>query len=171
MIATYATPAGVAEAVRLVRAGAERAGRDPAQLRLMSRVDTCVHADAARAFDGTRGMIARFLWTSFPDRNFVRRAGLEVPGEVETLIARRDYALVPQAAALIPDEFVRAFTWAGTPEMIVERVTQIARQAGVREFGFWLLLAPGQTREEALRLLGEAVSPRLRAGLAAALTQ
>jgi hypothetical protein len=134
----------------------------------MSRVDTCVHVDAARAFDGTRGMIARFLWTSYPDRNFVRRAGLEVPVEVEALMGRRDYRLVPEAAAIIPDEFVRAFTWAGTPEMIVERVTGIARQAGIHEFGFWLLLAPGQTREAALRLLGEAVAPQVRAALAAA---
>jgi alkanesulfonate monooxygenase SsuD/methylene tetrahydromethanopterin reductase-like flavin-dependent oxidoreductase (luciferase family) len=166
MIATYATPTSVGEAVGLVRAGAERAERDPARLRLMSRVDTCLHADAAQAYDGTRVTIARFLWTSYPDRNFVHRAGLEVPAALEALIARRDYRLVPEAARLIPDEFVRAFCWAGTPDTIVERIASIARQTGVREFGFWLLLAPGQTREQALRLLGEAVLPPVRAMLA-----
>jgi hypothetical protein len=50
--------------------------------------------------------------------------------------------------------------------MIVERIARIAHRTGVREFGFWLLLAPGQTREEALRLLGEVVAPRVRAALA-----
>jgi 5,10-methylenetetrahydromethanopterin reductase len=166
MIATYATPASVAEAVRMVRAGAERAGRDPSRIRMMSRVDTCVHAEAAKAFDGTRVMIARFLWVSYPDRNFVRRAGLQVPPEIEALIAQRDYGLVPEAAAMIPDAFVRAFCWAGTPDMIVERITDIARQTGLREFGFWLLLAPEQTREQALSLLAEKVLPPLRAALA-----
>jgi 5,10-methylenetetrahydromethanopterin reductase len=165
MIATYATPASVAEAVRMVRAGAERAGRDPSRIRMMSRVDTCVHAEAAKAFDGTRVMIARFLWSSYPDRNFVRREGLEVPADIEALIAQRDYDLVPQAAALIPDAFVRAFCWAGTPEMVAERVVTIARETGVTEFGLWALLAPGQTREEAMRLIGEAVAPRVRAAL------
>jgi 5,10-methylenetetrahydromethanopterin reductase len=165
MIATYATPAGVAEAVRMVRAGAERAGRDPASVRVMSRVDTCVHQDYALAYDGVRIMIARFLWSSYPDRNFVRREGLEVPPEIEALMAKRDYDLVPQAARLIPDDFVRAFCWAGTPDMVAERVVAIARKCGVREFGLWLLLAPGQTREEAMRLAGEEVVPRVRAAL------
>jgi alkanesulfonate monooxygenase SsuD/methylene tetrahydromethanopterin reductase-like flavin-dependent oxidoreductase (luciferase family) len=112
-------------------------------------------------------MIARFLWASYPDRNFVRRAGLEVPAALEALLAQRDYGLVPQAARLVPDDFVRAFCWAGTPDMVAERVAAIARECGVREFGFWLLLAPGQTREQALRLLGTEVLPRARAALAA----
>jgi len=113
-------------------------------------------------------MIARFLWSSYPDRNFVRREGLEVPADIEALIAKRDYDLVPQAAALMPDEFVRAFTWSGTPEMVAERVVDIARQTGVTEYGLWALLAPGQTREEAMRLIGEEVVPRVRAALGAA---
>jgi 5,10-methylenetetrahydromethanopterin reductase len=165
IIATYATPASVGEAVGLVRAGAERAGRDPAHIRLMSRVDTCVHLDYRKAYDGVRIMIARFLWSSYPDRNFVRREGLEVPADIEALIAKRDYDLVPQAAALMPDEFVRAFTWSGTPEMVAERVVSIARETGVTEFGLWALLAPGQSREEAMRLIGEEVVPRVRAAL------
>jgi 5,10-methylenetetrahydromethanopterin reductase len=168
MIATYATPTSIGEAVGLVRAGAERAGRDPAQLRLISRVDTCVHSDYRQAYEGVRIMIARFLWSSYPDRNFVRREGLEVPPDIEALIAKRDYSLVPQAAAMIPDEFVRAFCWAGTPDMVAERVASIARETGVQEFGFWMLLAPGQTREEAMRLISEAVVPRVQAALAVA---
>ena len=165
MIATHATPTSVGEAVGLVRAGAERAGRDPATLRLMSRVDTSVHLDAKQAYDGVRIMVARFLWSSYPDRNFVRREGLEVPEEAEALIAKRDYDLVPQAAKLIPDDFVRAFCWAGTPDMVAERVVGIARATGVQEFGLWALLAPGQTREEAMRLIGEEVVPRVRKAL------
>jgi 5,10-methylenetetrahydromethanopterin reductase len=166
MVATYSTPDTVAEAVDLVRGGAERAGRDPAQLRLMSRVDTCVHTDYRAASDGARLMVARVLWVSYPDRNFVRRLGLEIPPDIEAVIAQRKVDLMVDVAKRLPEEFVEGFAWAGTPAVVVERVLSIARRTGVREFGFWMLLAPGQTREEALRLLATEVVPHVRAGLA-----
>jgi 5,10-methylenetetrahydromethanopterin reductase len=167
IVATYATPAGVQQAADIVRDGAARVGRPPEMVRLMSRVDTCVHADWRKAYDGTRVMVARFLWSSFPDRNFVQREGLEVPEDVEALIAKRDYSLVPEAAARIPDDFVRAVTWAGSPDMVAERVAAIHRQTGIEDFGLWALLAPGQSREASLRLIGEEVVPRVRSLLAA----
>jgi len=167
IIATYASPDGVGAAADLVRQGAARAGRAPEGVRLMSRVDTCVHQDAGAAFDGTRIMVARFLWSSYPDRNFVRREGLEVPDDVEALIAKRDYGLVPEAAALLPNDFVRGVTWAGSPDMVAERVAAIHRATGIEDFGMWALLAPGQTREEAMRLIGEEVAPRVHSLLAA----
>jgi alkanesulfonate monooxygenase SsuD/methylene tetrahydromethanopterin reductase-like flavin-dependent oxidoreductase (luciferase family) len=132
------------------------------EIRLMARVDTCVHPIRQAAYDGIRPMIARFLATSYPDRSFVHRAGLEVPPNLEALIALRDPALVPQIARDIPEEFIPAFCWAGTPEMVAEQVASAAHATGVDEFGFWLLLAPGQTREEAIRLLSLEVLPQLR---------
>ncbi len=162
ILATYATPTGIGQALELVGKGAQRAGRSLEQIRVLSRVDTCVHEDAKCAYEGSRGMVARFLWSSFPDRNFVRRAGLQIPDHLEELVARRDYSLIPEIAALVPDELVSTFCWAGTPAMIVERLADIARATGIREFGFWLLLAPGQKREDAIELLGKEVLPRLR---------
>lgn len=165
MIATYASPQGISEALQIVESGAVNAGRRLEDIRLMSRVDTCIHEAEAAAYAGTRLMIARFLWSSFPDRNFVKRSGLEVPVEVETLIARRDSGLLPQVAELIPDDFITAFCWAGTPQMVVDRVLEVARKTGIHEFGFWLLMAPGQTREEAVSLLSNQVLPALRLAL------
>lgn len=165
MIATYATPAGVAEAVGMVRQGIERAGRTAEPIRIMSRVDTCVHADWRKAYDGLRLMIARVLWVSYPDRNFVNRLGLEIPTDIEELIAKRDVELMTPVAERLPDPFIEAFGWAGSPEMVANRVIEINRATGVREFGFWMLLAPGQTREEAVRLLASEVVPRVRAAL------
>lgn len=165
LIATYATPTGIGEVLRLIEQGAKRGGRSLDDIRIMSRVDTCVHPDYTLAYAGTRLMIARFLWSSYPDRNFVTRSGMKVPDEVEALIAKRDYDLVPQAAALIPDDFIKAFCWAGSPEMVAEQVVSIAKATGIREFGFWALLAPGQTREESVRLLAQEVIPRIRAQL------
>jgi hypothetical protein len=64
------------------------------------------------------------------------------------------------------DEFVEAFCWAGTPAMVAERVIAVARETGIQEFGFWMLLAPGQSREEAVRLMATEVLPLIRASLA-----
>jgi 5,10-methylenetetrahydromethanopterin reductase len=167
LIATYASPDGVDAAARIVREGAARVGRDPGSVRLMSRVDTCVHADPRLAYEGTRIMVARFLYSSYPDRNFVRREGLEVPDDIEAIIAKRDYSLVPEAAALLSDDFVQGVTWAGSPDMVAERIAAIHRRTGIEDFGLWALLAPGQTREQSLRLIGEEVAPRGRALVAA----
>jgi len=164
-IATYANPQGVNYALSLVEKGAKRAGRNLSDLRLLSRVDTCVHADPKQAFDGVRYMVARFLWISYPDRGFVRQAGLEVPAELEAVIAKRDLDLMHQVAAMVPDEFVQAFCWAGTPEQVAGQMIEIGRRCGVQEFGIWVLCAPGQSRDEALQLLSAEVLPRVRTAL------
>lgn len=161
MIATYANSQGVGEALALVREGIRKSGRQASDVRIMSRVDTCLHADPQVAYAGTRMMLARVLWVSYPDRNFVRRAGLEVPPDVEALIARRDLRCLPDIVERLPDSFVDAFSWAGTPEMVADRVKEIAAATGIQEFGFWMLLAEGQTREEAVRLLAEQLIPLL----------
>ncbi|OGR90266.1 MAG: hypothetical protein A2V88_08540 [Elusimicrobia bacterium RBG_16_66_12] len=162
IIATYATPSGVRAALDLVAKGAARAGRSMDAIRIISRVDTCVHQDQGAAFDGCREMIANFLFSSYPDRNFVRRMGLDVPEELERLIARQDVELRPQVARMVPDEFVKAFAWAGTPEMVADRIVEIHRATGIEEYGFWGLLAPGQRREESLQLIADEVLPRIR---------
>ena len=165
VIATYARPDEVAAALEIVRSGAGRAGRDPDDVRVMVRVDTCVHDDAEAAYTGSRLMVAKLLWTSYPDRGFVERAGLEVPEELEAVIARRDYDALHDVEHLIPDSFVDAFCWAGTPQRVAERVVEIVRETGVTEVGFWLLRAPGQTISGAMQIVAEQVVPLIRADL------
>ncbi|MGE5123690.1 MAG: LLM class flavin-dependent oxidoreductase [Acidobacteriaceae bacterium] len=165
MIATNAAPRGICEAIELIRKGTKKAGRSWQNIRLLSRVDTCVHPDRQIAYEGTRTMIARILAMSYPDRNFVARAGLEVPKEMEAIFAKKDPTLIPEAARLVPDEFVSAFSWAGTPEMVAEQVVSVANATGLHDFGFWLLLAPGQTRVEAVKLLAQEVLPLVKKSL------
>ncbi len=165
MVATNATPQGICAALGLIQQGAQKAGRSLDNIRVLSRVDTCVHPDRQSAYEGTRTMIARILAMSYPDRNFVNRAGLELPPEMEQLFARKDASLIPLAARMIPDEFVSAFCWAGTPQMVAQQVVAVANVTGLSEFGFWLLLAPGQTRTQALILLANEVLPLIRKSL------
>ncbi len=165
MIATNAAPQGICAAIELIKQGAQKAGRTLENMRLMCRVDTCIHPDWQKAYEGTRTMIARILAMSYPDRNFVNRAGLEVPKEMEELYAQKDLDQIPRAARMVPDEFVSAFCWAGTPEMVAEQAVSVANASGLREFGFWLLLAPGQSRSDAVRLLANDVIPLIRKSL------
>ncbi|MGH2655911.1 MAG: LLM class flavin-dependent oxidoreductase [Actinomycetota bacterium] len=159
IVATYARPAEVRAALGVVEEGARRAGRSLRDVRTMVRVDTCIHEDEAAAYEAGRLMLAKVLWSSYPDRRFVEKAGLEVPEPVEQILAERDYDRIPEAAPLIPDELVAAFSWTGHPKAVVERVTEVVREAGVNEVGFWLLRTSDQSLEDAVRALAADVLP------------
>jgi 5,10-methylenetetrahydromethanopterin reductase len=158
MIASQASPTGIARSLAHVRRGVECRGvasRSPGAtaVRTMVRVDTCVHDDPVLAREGCRLMIAKLLWMSYPDRRFVTDAGLEVPDELERIIATRDYDALEAVAHLVSDEMVEAFCWAGTPDQLIDRVTAATEAGGVTDVGFWLLRAPGQTLMEAHALM------------------
>ena len=164
MIATMATPEGVGMAWDFVRQGAQQAGRDFAEdIEIIARVDTCVDRDRDKARAGVRQMIAFLLWSSYPNRDFVTRLGMEVPAELEAMIAKRDYELMFEAGPLVPEEFVDAFAWAGTPEEVAAKITRIA-EMGIRRFGTWVLAPPEGGIESVIQLIAEEVMPRVRAG-------
>ena len=60
------------------------------------------------------------------------------------MIAKRDYELMYEAGPLVPEEFVDAFAWAGTPEDVASQIRKIA-DIGVQCFGFWALIPPAAT--------------------------
>jgi alkanesulfonate monooxygenase SsuD/methylene tetrahydromethanopterin reductase-like flavin-dependent oxidoreductase (luciferase family) len=94
---------------------------------LISRVDACISSDRHAAYEAVKPMVGVFLWTSYPDRGFVHRVGLEVPAELEQIIAKRDYNLMEENTHLIPDEFVDKFCWAGTAEDVALRVAEVVK--------------------------------------------
>lgn len=165
MVATFATPAGVANALDWVEASAARAGRRRQDFRVMSRVDTCIHPDPALALEGARRMVAKLLWMSYPDRRFVEAVGATVPDELERVIATRDYDAIDDAARLVDDQLVSALAWAGPPSAIAGRVIDIVRSTGVSDVGFWLLAAPGQSLLGAVELLASTVVAEVRSVL------
>ena len=161
MLATLARAQDVERAVGLVAEGAERAGRRMEEIEIISRVDTCVHPDREKAREGVKQMIAFLLWSSYPNRDFVTRCGLKIPANLEEMIAKRDYELMYEAGPLVPEEFVDAFAWAGTPEDVASQIRKIA-DIGVQCFGFWALIPPGGDLESVIRLIAEEVIPRVR---------
>jgi 5,10-methylenetetrahydromethanopterin reductase len=161
MIASQASPTGLARALAHMRRGIAARSPYAAALRTMARVDTCIHDDPALAREGCRLMIAKLLWMSYPDRRFVTDAGMRIPDDLERIIATRDYDALEAVAGLVRDDMVDAFCWAGSPDELVDRVTAATESSGVSDIGFWLLRAPGQTLMEAHALLSRTL-PALR---------
>lgn len=127
MISTYAEPVGINAALAEINAGALAAGRQPKDVKIISRVDACISKDRTLAINAVKPMLGVSLWNSYPDRTFVHRVGLEVPEELEKIIAKRDYNLMAPNAHLIPDSFVDKFCWAGTAEEVALKVAEVAK--------------------------------------------
>ena len=161
MIATYAEPEGLDHAKAMIAMGAERAGRSLADIPLISRIDTCIDDDRRAAFNAVKPGIGVVLWTSYPDRKFVERVGLQVPDELEAIIAERDYNLMEENAHLIPDEFVDKFAWAGSAADVAAKVAAVI-VGGVTGLTIMPLPAAGSTRIEVARAFAEDVVPRAR---------
>ena len=158
MIATYAEPVGINHAISRIRAGAERAGRSMQDIRIISRVDACISQDRRVAYDAVKPMVGVMLWTSYPDRRFVQRCGLEVPEEVEAIIAKRDYNLMVANAHLIPDEFVDKFCWAGTAEDVARKVTEVVK-LGIEDITFLPHPPKGGDTSETVQQFAKVVKP------------
>lgn len=118
MIGTTARPQDIRAAIDSVRLGAEAAGRTLDDLTLSVRVDVSVAEGSRAARDVLRGFVAGILSASYPDRSFVQRAGVEVPQELEQVCRTKDLALAWRSGALVTDELVDAFAWAGTADEV-----------------------------------------------------
>lgn len=129
MVATYATPRGIKRALDLVEEGCRSAGRSLEDITVVSRVDACVHPNGKLARNAVRPMIASLLMASYPDRSFVHSLGLDVPDALEKVCQQKNEEAAFASGHLVPDEFVDAFAWAGTPEDVAKQV------AGVVDMG------------------------------------
>lgn len=158
MIATYAEPIGIRHALDRVDQGAVRAGRELGDVEIILRIDACISSDRKKAYEAVKPMVAVFLWTSYPDRKFVRRVGLEVPDELEEIIAKRDYNLMADNAHMIPDEFVDKFCWAGTPTEVGEKVAKVVNM-GIRNITILPHAPPGEGPQETIQEFAKTVKP------------
>lgn len=136
MIATYARPSGLQQGLERVKLGAERVGRGLTELELLTRIDVCIHEERQVALDAVRPMVARMMGSSYPDKSFLNRMGLDIPPELEAVLAKKDYDLNTRSAQLVPDEIVDAYTWAGTSEDVAKRVAEVIRIGDIGSITF-----------------------------------
>ena len=158
--------ASVAEA-RVFRAevarGAEKAGRDPGEVRLTARLNCCLAADGAAARDAVRPTVARMLARGTMVFATAEAEGLLLPPEIKAL-APKD---APYAAGVRPylplvphvtDRQVDALTLAGTVDEAVEHLVAL-REAGIDNVIIRPFAPEGGTIEDTISIFGTRVMP------------
>jgi len=150
-----------------VHGAARDAGRDPAKVALVARLNVCVADDRAAARDVIRPTIVRSLSAQRPDFFTFATAGLTLPvglrDKVLALPYTHDPAPLRAIAPEVPDAFVDAVTLAGPPDAIAPEVVRLAR-SGVAEIMIYPLAVDGRIETTIERFQSEVMS-RVRAEL------
>jgi 5,10-methylenetetrahydromethanopterin reductase len=147
-------PALVAPMRARIAPGETKAGRDSGAVGIVLGAVTVVDEDGERARTQVRREVARYLPVVAPlDPTIALDPELLV--RIDAAVARDDLAT---AGALVPDDILDRFAFAGTPAQIIRQTEAILAAGAARvEFG----TPHGLTPREGLRLLGERVLPAL----------
>jgi 5,10-methylenetetrahydromethanopterin reductase len=133
-----------------IAAGAEEAGRDPGDLKIILWTPTAIDEDGTRARDLVRAHVSRVV---------IRPLPFEVPEEdmeaVERIRESYDYYhhmdTEASHADLVPDSLVDRFALAGTPEECRARVAEIA-DLGIDQLAIIPFTPPGGDRGRTMEL-------------------
>ncbi|HZP36691.1 MAG TPA: LLM class flavin-dependent oxidoreductase [Methylomirabilota bacterium] len=152
-----------------VQGAARDAGRDPARVALVARLNVCIHDDRAAARDVMRPTIVRSLAAQRPDFFTFRTAGLTLPAGLRDKVLALPYthevAPLRAVAPEVPDAFVDACTLSGPPEVIAPELVRLAR-SGIAEVVIYPLAVDGRPETTIERFQAE-VMPRVRRELGA----
>jgi 5,10-methylenetetrahydromethanopterin reductase len=149
-----ANPEMVAAMRNWIAVGSALVRRPAAQVGIILGAVTVVDEDGGRARIRAREEVARYLPVVAPfDPTFAMEPGLF--SRVDKLVHQRDFSA---AGALIPDDVLARFAFAGTPSEVTAQAASVLAAGAARvEFG----TPHGLTAKEGLRLLGEKVLPAL----------
>ena len=149
-------------ALACVHAGAQAAGRAPADVDIAIWAPTSIASDRALARDHVRGRVASALRHAFPVT-----WSPEDQAVIDKVRAAYDSYQHATAASkhrlLITDRFVDLMALAGTPDDVREQVQRVAGVGGINRI-ILLPQVPGQDfvdREQVLRLFADQVMARL----------
>jgi 5,10-methylenetetrahydromethanopterin reductase len=150
-----------------VHGAAREAGRDPARVALVARLNVCVHDDRRAARDTMRPTIVRSLSAQRPDFFTFVTAGLTLPPALRERVLALPYTHDPgplrAVAPDVPDAFVDACTLTGPPEVIAPELVRLAR-SGIAQVMVYPLAVDGRIETTVERFQAE-VMPRVRAEL------
>ncbi len=135
-------------------AGAQAAGRDPAQISLVFGPLTSIAEDRDQAKAFARRTLAFYLPYLSPMPEVIGVAADEV-ARVQAATARGDYA---EAAAQVSDLCLDNFALYGTPGDIIAQIERMVDETAVRRVEFGMPHGPGGSAE-AIHLLGKHVLP------------
>lgn len=164
IIGALASPPTFAYAMRHIRRGAARAGRDLAGFETMLWLHTALSPDAARARDAVRKIVVGVLVSSLP---VLDDLGVSVPEPLRRELVTVTYGAhsesMTRAAAGVPDDVLAHFTMAGDAAASLERVAALERQ-GVTQVAVLPWLVPGQPLEQFIRDFARDVIAPYRGG-------
>jgi 5,10-methylenetetrahydromethanopterin reductase len=167
IIGTFASERGIRYAQERIRRGADRAGRDAANVETTSWLYVSISQDRGAARELVKRGIAVAVWGSKP---ILDELGIEVPSELRELMERSHYSLAPevieQARRLIPDDLVDHMAIAGTAEDVARRIVDIL-SLGVGNIAVWPFPPRGTDVETMIEPFAREVIPRVRAALTA----
>jgi 5,10-methylenetetrahydromethanopterin reductase len=148
-----------------VAVGAREAGRDPATIDLVARINVCVHDDRRAARDLMKPTIVRSLVAQRPGFFTFIQAGLTLRPALEERVLGLGYTHDPgplkAIAPEVPDEFVDAVTLAGPPDEVAAGVIRLAR-GGITQLMVYPMAPDGRVETTIERFQAE-VMPRVRA--------
>lgn len=129
-----------------LEAGAARHDRDPREVKIIARLDTCIDEDREAARDAIRAPMIRHLRVHYPEFGSQGMAGLTVPAPLRETLATFAYghsvAGSKDAEQLIPDEFISRLALAGTVDEVAAHAAELFR-AGVDEITVFPVAADG----------------------------
>ena len=147
-----------------IRESARGAGRDPATIDLVARINVCIHDDRRVARDVMRPGVVRSLASQKPDFFTFVTAGLKMPPSLEAKLAGISYAHDPAplaaAAGEVTDDFVDAVTLTGPPVDVAAGVARLAR-GGITQLMIYPMAPDGRIDTVIERFQTE-VMPRVR---------
>jgi probable F420-dependent oxidoreductase len=122
------TPSYFAEVVRpVIAAGADKTGRDPAQVEIAAMVICAVSDDEEEARKEAAAQLA-FYAAPRTYGTVVEAAGFAAAGEkIRAAFAARD---IPAMVAAVPDEMVDSMAAAGTPKQVRAKLAEFGRHVG-----------------------------------------
>ena len=145
--------------------GAAKAGRDPKQVKVIARLNTCIAPDGQAARDAVRLPVARMLAAGRMKFHTAEAHGLTLPADSIAPFASVHYAsgaapytpLLP----LITDRHVDAFTLAGTVDEVARHMAELLA-AGIDGFIIMPFAPAGGTAEDTLVQMGSKVWPMVQ---------
>jgi F420-dependent oxidoreductase-like protein len=156
-IGAFCSPARLAESLRHVGKGRERAGTDLAGFEVVPSVPVSVHADVRAAAAEVSGYFANFIGLGSRSRSIYHRLVSEMgygaaAGEIRARHRAGDRA---GAARAVPFELMDSMSLLGPAERIAVRMAEYAR-AGVTTLGLTPLANTEDGQIEALRVAARA---------------
>lgn len=176
-IGSCASDVGLQVALEQIRRGAREAGRDPATLDVIARLDLAIASDRAAAYAAIKPEINYGLWFGYG--RFEKSAldydpdapAWQIPDELLAELAKRDWSLVIPTAHLVPDAMVPERALAGTLEEVVENAIRIAR-LGIDHITVYPVPVPddplGGSFADQIELFATKVMPEVRTARQAA---